>query len=242
MRTLGDCVRTVQALLGDPKGTWVKRTYILPLLDLKYGDVNLYMKTGSRKNLEAVVPLLNIPAGTTSLFPFQTMDAADQDQKGQLAGICDVIEVFAKPAGAPVSQYRPVRERNTLPHMDPQSTGPVPYGAQMFYAFIGNKLLVTPVNVAIDMEVTGKFNPTPLVDDNDLLVTHDDVWVPVCYGTAAIAGVERSNPALLESYALRESASQDNLVADLIVQQQGSPLRFQRISRESGMAQWWWSI
>ena len=37
----------IQALLGDPKGQWVKRGYILPLLNITYAAVNLNIKNAS---------------------------------------------------------------------------------------------------------------------------------------------------------------------------------------------------
>ena len=71
MRQVKDAVQKIQALLGDPKGQWVKKGYVMPILDLTYGALYLNLKNASAKNLQAVVPIYNIPAGTQSLAPWQ---------------------------------------------------------------------------------------------------------------------------------------------------------------------------
>jgi hypothetical protein len=248
MMRLGDAISTIQALLGDPKGQWVKRGYVLPILNITYAAVNLNLKNASGKNLEAVVPILNVPAGTTSLYKWQQATARPGDDPGKmdpqplLRGLTDVIEIYVKPAGASVFQYTRISERDTLPHVDPNLTTNNTYGSGMYWSMLGNKLLITPVNQPLDIEVTGKFNPGFLKDDEDLLTSHEDVWIPTCYKTAATAGVERSNPTILQGYADQAIASEDNLIAQIIRQGQGAPARFQRISREGGTIQWFWGI
>ena len=247
MYRLGDAISMIQALLGDPKGQWVKRGYILPLINITYGAVNLNLKNASAKNLQAVVPILNVPAGTTSLYPWQNATAnagqpvAKQNPPALLAGLFDVIEIYVKPAGAPVQRYFKIQAKSTLPHVNPSLMNSNGLSGPIYYTMMGNKLLITPVNEPIDIEVTGKFNPQPLVGDDDLLNTHEDIWIPVCYETAATAGVERSNPAILEGYALKGTATEDNIVAELMRQKQAEPTRFQKICRESGMSQWFWN-
>ena len=248
MYRVGDAISMIQALLGDPKGQWVKRGYILPLINITYGAINLNLKNASSKNLQAVIPILAVPAGTTSLYPWQNAAAPVGQNPGipnanvpaLLAGLTDVIEIFVKPAGSHVQAYRKILTRSSLPHINPQLVANNSFGQPMYYSLIGNKLQITPASQAMDIEVTGKFNPQPLVQDDDLLTSHEDVWVPVCYKTAATAGVERSNPAILEGYALQSAAAEDNIVAELIRQKQSEPVRFQKMSRESGASQWFW--
>ena len=246
MYTLADVISTVQALLGDPKGQWVKRGYVLPLLNISYGAVNLNLKNASSKNLEGVVSILNVPAGTTSLYPWQNATAGEggpvggQKTPALLRGLTDVIEIWVKPAGAPLQSYRKISPRGTLPHVNPALTSVNSYGFPMYYLLIGNKLQITPAPQAMDIEVTGKFNPKPLVDDADLLISHEDVWIPVSFKTAAVAGVERSNPAILEGYATQGAAAEDNIIAEMIRQKQDVPARFRKMARESATAMWYW--
>lgn len=247
MRNLGQVRARVQALLGDPRGQWVTRAYIVPLIDQAYAEVTLNVKNASGKELEAVITIPNVPAGTTSLYPWQSGIAvpgqpANQNQPAPLlAGLFDPIEVWVKPAGQPVWTYSQVRQRDDLPHVNPLNNMSNALGPAMFYTWLGNKLLITPVNQPIDIEVTGKFNPQPLVDDADLLTSHEDIWIPVSLVAAATAGVERSNPQILAGYSQRGIAAQDNVIAEIMRQGQGSPKRFQRVSRESGLNQWFWS-
>jgi hypothetical protein len=248
MYRTGDAIQMVQALLGDPKGQWVKRGYILPLLNITYGAVVLNLKNASSKNLQAVIPILDVPAGTTSLYPWQNGSAPVGQNPGipngnvpvLLAGLTDVIEIFVKPAGSAIQHYRKIQTRGTLPHVNPQLVSSNSWGQPMYYSLIGNKLQITPAAQPMDIEVTGKFNQQPLVQDDDLLTAHEDVWIPTCFETAAVAGVERSNPAILEGYALKGAAAEDNIIAELIRQKQGEPVRFQKMSRESGSGQWFW--
>lgn len=248
MQRLGDAISTIQALLGDPKGQWVKRVYILPLINITYGAVNLNIKNASSKNLQAVIPILGVPAGTQSLYPWQNASApagapagnANANVPALLAGLTDVIEIFVKPAGAPFQTYRKIRSCGSLPHVNPNLASTNNWGQPMYYSLIGNRLQITPAPQPMDIEVTGKFNPQPLVDDDNLLTTHEDIWIPTCYETAATAGVERSNPAILEGYALKGSAAEDNIIAELIRQKQDEPVRFRKMARESGSALWYW--
>lgn len=247
MRDLANAIATVRALLGDPLGQWVTREYILPLMNISYASVNLNLANASSRNLEAVIPVLGVPAGTTSLYPWQSgtgLPGAPAGAAAPLAllkGLTDPIEVWVKPAGSPVSMYSRARERGTLPHVDSTQYATNSLAGGLYFNWLGGKLLITPVNQPLDIEVTGKFAPPPLVDDTDLLATHEDVWVPTCFDTAAVAGVERSNPALLTGYAQKSTAAQDNIVAALIRQGQATPSRFQRISRATGLAQWFWN-
>lgn len=247
MRNLGQVRGKIQALLGDPRGQWVTRAYINPLIDLSYAAINLNLKNASGKELEAVITVPDVPAGTTSLYPWQAGTAVPGAPANQnatpalLAGLFDPIEVWVKPAGQPVWTYSQARERDDLPHVNPLTTASNSLAPGVFYNWLGNRLGITPVNQPLDIEVTGKFNPPPLADDTDLLVTHEDVWIAVAYITAATAGVERSNPQILAGYAESGIAAQDNIVAAIMRQGQGTPRRFQRVSRESGLNQWFWS-
>lgn len=250
MRTVKDAIGTVQALLGDPKGGWVKRSYVLPLLNLSLGSILLYLKNGSSLNMAAVVPILNVPAGTTSLFPYQGANlkpGADPNQlnpKPVLQGLTDPLEVFVKPAGSAPWNYAPIRSKSTLPHVNPNLNTTNAFGSGMTWNWMGNRLGISPVNIPLDIEVTGRFNAVPLVDDDQFLPGGEDVWIPLTFDTAAIAGVERSNPALLEGYAVRSQAAQDNLLADVIRQGQDKPARFQKASRDSGNGYiaWFWGL
>lgn len=250
MRTVADAIGTVQALLGDPRGGWVKRNYVLPLMNLCYGDLMLFLKNGGTLKLGAVVPVLNVPAGTSTLYPWQGtnlrpgQDPNAQNPKPVLKGLTDPLQVFVKPKDSAPYNYVGINKRSTLPHVNPNLNTTNAFGNSMYWSWMGNELRITPVNIALDIEVTGRFNPIPLVDDEQFLMGGEDIWVPLTFDTAAICGVERSNPALLEGYGQRATAAKDNLLADWIRQGQDAPARFQKISRDSGNGYiaWFWGI
>jgi hypothetical protein len=265
MRTVGDAIQKIQALLGDPRGQWVKQGYVMPILDITYASILLNIKNASAKNLYGIVTLLNVPAGTTSLYPWQNatgkagdspvgenapavglaggIGAGAPNPQPLLAGLFDPIQIFVKPAGAAVSRYARLNgPRDTLPHTDPSFIGSGAIGPRMCFSFVGNQLRITPVNAALDIEVTGRFNAPPLASPDQLLTGAEDIWIPTVFKTAALCGVERSNPQILAGYAAESTASQDNLIAQLMRTEQGNPARFQKMSREGGMAAWFWGI
>lgn len=247
MRNVGFAVGRVQGLLGDTKGKWVTRAYAIEFIDQAYGTVVLNLKNASGKNLQGVVTVPNVPAGATSLYPWQNatgqqgQPAAQQNPPALLAGLYDPIEVWVKPAGQPVWYYSKAREIDTLPHVNPSVASTNSLGNFMYWTWEGNQLKITPINQPLDIEVTGKFNAQPLAGDEDLLSAHEDVWLPTTYLSASIMGVERTNPALLEGYATLAISTQDNIIAEIIRQRQSTPTRFQRMARDSGLNQWYWS-
>ena len=247
MRNLGFVRKRVQALLGDPRGSWVTKGYIDPFIDQAYGDVVLDLGNASGKNLEGVVILAAVPAGITSLYPWQNSTAvpgqppAANNPPALLQGLYDPLEVWVKPAGAPVQCFSKVSETGTLPHVDPLFTGQNSLGPAMFWNWMGNELRITPVNQPLDIEVTGKFGAQPLVDDTDLLSALPDIWLPVSYLTPTLAGVERSNPQVLAGYGTQYMSTRDNCVAQIIRQGQSTPARWQKFARSSGRSQWYWT-
>ena len=161
-----------------------------------------------------------------------------------LAGLTDPLEIFVKPAGSSSENYAPVRQRSTLPHFNPNWNASNSFGSMMYWNWIGNQLRITPVNVNVDIELTGRFSVPPLVNGDMLVPGGEDLWIPLVYDTAAVAGIERSNPQILAGYQQRADRAKDNLLADIIRQGQGAPARFQRTSRDSGNGyiSWFWGL
>ena len=250
MRTVADAIGYIQALLGDPRGTWVKRNYVLPLMNVSCGDILLNLKNGSSMNLAAVVPILGVKAGTSSLYPWQgaTLAAGADPNKANpvpvLAGLTDPLQVYVKPAGSGAENYARIPQRSTLPHINPNLNTTNAFSSSMCWAWIGNQLVVTPTNIDLVIEVTGRFSAAPLIRDDQFIPGGEDLWIPLVFDTASIVGVERSNPQVLEGYATRSLRSQDNLLADIIRQGQGAPARFQKASRDSGNGYiaWFWGL
>lgn len=234
MNTLGDVKAKVRAMLGDPDGDWVTDGYITPLINQVYGDQYLNIRNACGQNLEHIALVLNVPVETTSLYNFQA--------EGQpLEGLYTPLELWVKPAGMPPNWFRRARGPMELPHVAPPGP-PLTNGcASLVWTWLGNQLLMTPVNAALDIEVHGRFNPPALQSDDDVLVVDPAMWVATSYGGAAIAGVERANPAILEGYAVSADRATDNIAAELVRQKQGNPARTGRMDRNlAGFYSWRW--
>jgi hypothetical protein len=233
--TLGEVIVRCQGIMGDPTGRVINRGYALPFIQQAYEDIDVALRLASSKNLEAVIEVLGIPAGTSSLLQFQNLGdptANPPTANGPLAGLYDPLKLWVKSAGNPPQYYSLGRgPRDTLPHVNPPgiTPGSALGGSTVTWAWIGNVLQITPVAGAIDMQVYGRFNPPPLVQDTQALVLYPRLTACLAYSSCALMGVERTNPAILEGYAARGEAMTDNIAADLIKQAQANPRRFAKI-------------
>lgn len=230
MNTLGDVIKTTQSLLGDPDGEWVTRDYILPLINQAYRSERIAIKNASGRNLENTVELLNVDIGTTSLYPFQATGKP-------LQGLYDPLKMWWKMAGQPWSCYTPAFPKNNLPFVGAPGTQPNALLGTLCWTWMGLQLKVTPVASAIDILVEGRFNPPPLVQDQDILVLSPDLEAPLSFHSAAIAGVERTNPGLLASYQQMGDSNINDIVAQLIREKSSFP---KRLGRQAPTLGWRW--
>lgn len=240
VNTLGDVVQRCQSLLaGNTSSVGLyNRPYLVPFIQQAYDDMDLAIRNGSGKNLEAVIEVLNVPLGTSSLYAFQQYGDPTTNppiQNGPLAGLFDPIRMWVKTAGQLPQYYTPARgPRDTLPHINPPGITPGTYAVQVTFAWIGNVLFITPVNGPIDIQVYGRFNPPPLVKDSDKLVIYPKMTAALAYCASALTAVERSNPTILQGYAERGIAMTDNIVADVIRQVQKNPRRIAAMGGQGG--------
>ena len=249
--TLGETVNRCQGLLGDPKGYWCSRPYILTFIQQAYSSIVKKVKNASGKNFEGLVEVLNIPAGTSDLSPWQAaagwIDPSVQPPlnpprptRGPLAGLFDPLRMWVKTAGQLPQYYtQAAGPRDTLPHVNPPGVTPGTYAVQVTMAWIGNRLTITPVAGAIDIQLYGRFNPPRLVADNDSLLIYDDMTDTLAYAATALTGIERTNPAVLEGYSQEAVAGIDNIVADIIRQTQREPRRLAKMGGSGGTS-WGW--
>lgn len=226
MNTLANVKAKVRSLLGDPDAEWVTDEYVTPLINQTYADQYLRIRNACGQNLEAIVPVLNVNAGTTSLYSYQTAGKP-------LNGLYTPDQVWTKPAGTPANYFRRGRGPHQLPHVAPPGATPMLVHAEVDWDWLGNKLLVTPSAIALDFEVWGRFTPPDLTADADELIVDPSMWVATSYGAAAAAGVERANPQILEGWAMRADATCDNIAAELVRQKQGNPARTGRMDRNA---------
>lgn len=236
--TLGETVARCQSLLGDPSGQWVKRYYIVPFINQAYSAMAKAIKNGSGKNFEAIVEVLNVPNGTTDLSIYQKQGdptANPPVNRGPLAGLFDPLRMWVKTAGQLPQFYTPAwGPRDTLPFVNPPGITPGTFSVQVTFAWIGNKLSITPVAGPIDIQLYGRFNPPRLQADEDPLLLADDLTDTLAFAASALAGVERANPAVLQGYAQEATNGIDNIIADIIRQCQKNPRRLAKLGGARG--------
>lgn len=241
--TLGDVVQRCQSLMGDKTGYLISRAFAVPFINQAYEDIASQIKNASGKNLEAVIEVLNIPAGTSDLSEYQTdgdPTANPPVQPGPLAGLFDPIRMWVKTAGQPPQYYVQVSgPRDTLPHTAPPGVAPSIYYPQVTFCWMGNELSITPVAGAIDIQVYGRFNAPVLVKDTDKLVLYPRMSAMLAYASSALFGVERANTQILAGYGDRATAMIDNAVADIIRQSQKNPRRLAQMGGRGGSC-WGW--
>lgn len=226
--------------MGDPTGRWVTRAYAVPFIQQAYSDIAKQIKNGSGKNFEGIVEILNVPAGQGDLSGYQKYNAPPDNTRGPLVGLFDPLRMWVKTAGQPPQYYAEARgPRDTLPHVAPPGIQPGVFSTIVTWAWIGNRLLMTPVAGSVDIQVYGRFNPPRLQKDEDVLVLYDDMTDTLAYSACSLMGVERSNAEVLQGYIGRATAGVDNIVADIIRQTQGNPRRFAQLGGCGGSF-WGW--
>ena len=97
-------------------------------------------------------------------------------------------------------------------------------GAELLLA--GQQAADSPPATPVDIEVTGRFNPPPLVNDENVLVASPDLQPVTALKTAYFVGVDWSglagvNVALINEYGRQADAALDNIAAELVRQKQG---------------------
>src|ERR1700677_1587483 len=147
--TLGETIDRCRSLMGDRLGSWVTRPYIVPFINQAYSTMAKKIKLGSGKNLEAVIEILSVPTGTSDLSVYQRYAAPPNNQRGPLVGLFDPLRMWTKRAGALPGCYTLANgPRDTLPHVNPPGITPSNNSIRVTWAWIGNKLSITPVNGA----------------------------------------------------------------------------------------------
>jgi hypothetical protein len=243
LNTLFDVKQTVRSIIGDddPNG-WLKDGYLVPKINFVYRRQTLYIKRSTGANLEQMVeiPCALDANGNPTTKGLNSMAA--WQQKGQpLFGLYEPLYVWWKPAGAHERFYREARERKTiLPgRREGSFVGSSFTSGAMEFTWRGNQLVVTPVNAPIDILVDGRFNPPPLVKDEDVLVVDPDMEVAVSSGTIPLIGIEAGN-ASYATMASESEACADDIVAKLVRQKQGMTARAGSNTRRARGCGWYW--
>jgi hypothetical protein len=238
VNTLGDVKKTVRSLIGDDEGSWTNDGYLVPKINFAYRTAYLKIKTATGQALEQLVQIpdftdANGNDGTTGI----TSLAAFQQPGKPLCGLYQPMFVYWKPAGAAPRFYREAVEKQTLPFT--QSLAGSWY-ERMYWTWQHNTLQVTPLNLPIDILVDGRFNPPPLVKDEDVLVVHPDMETAVSGATLGIVGVEAGNSGFQQTGEQLADQAIDNICNLLTLAKQGYTQRGGRMARPSHLGWFWW--
>lgn len=243
MNTLFDVASTVRSIVGDddPNG-WLKPSYLYPKINYAYRRMTLYIKNATGMNLEQMVEIPNaLDPNDNNTNQGLTSLAAYQQPGKPLDGLYEPLYLWWKPAGASELWYRQLREKKTiLPGQSVANSVPTStfWGNNAGFTWRGNTLYLTPVSFPIDILVDGRFNPPPLVKDQDVLVADPDMEVCVTPATMGLIGVESGNQTWLGMEEQAESAA-DDIVAKLVRQKQGFTARAGSNARRSLGCNWW---
>ena len=244
--TLGDAIGRCQALMGAKKGATTGmfgREYCLDFIQQAYEDMANQIKNASGKNLEAVIEVLNVPMGTSDLSGYQKygdLTAIPPVPRGPLSGLFHPLKMWVKSVGQLPRYYTLASgPRDTLQHINPPGMALGNYEVKVTFAWIGNRLFITPVAGAIDIQVYGRFDAPRLVADTDNLVLYGNLTATLAAVACSYMGVERTNPAILQGYITAGNAGMDNIVADIIRQSQREPRRIAKLGGRGGSG-WGW--
>lgn len=238
MNTLGDVKKTVRSLVGDDEGSWTGDSYLVPKINFAYRTAYLKIKTATGQALEQGIEIpdfadANNNDGTKGL----TSLAAFQQPGKPLEGLYQPLFLWWKPAGAQPRFYRECVEKQTLPSSLPLVGS---WFTQMYFTWRSNQLLVTPINAPIDLLVDGRFNPPPLVKDEDVLVVHPDMETAVSPLTLAVIGTEAGNTGFQSQGQAAADIAIDNICNLLTLAKQGYTARAGRMAQGSRLGWFWW--
>lgn len=238
MNTLFDVKETLRSMVGDDAGEWTSDGYLVPKINFAYKTQRLYIKRSTGANLEQMIEIPDALDGLGNSENQGLTSLAALQQKGKpLEGLYEPLYMWWKPANSPEYQYREAFEKKTLPFVNPSSS----MATTMYFTWRANQLFVTPINMPIDLLVDGRFNPPALVKDEDVLVVHPDMEIPVTTATLGIIGIEAGNTGYSEASIAMVEGQADDIVAELIRAKQGYTARAGSAARRSRGCGWFWS-
>lgn len=239
MNTLFDVKQTTRSLVGDDAQEWTPDSYLVPKINYAYSIQTLYIKRATSQNLEQIVEIPDsADANGNSTSQGRTSLAALQQKGGPLFGMYEPLYVWWKPAGAPVTYFRMATFQHPMPFYKLQAPTP---GGPVYWDWIGNILYMTPIGFPCDLLIDARFNPPPLVKDQDVLVVHPDMHTAVTAATIGLIGqFDTGNQGYSEGAIELVQQCADDIVALLIMPKQGRTARAGSMKDRMGMRGWFW--
>jgi hypothetical protein len=107
--------------------------------------------------------------------------------------------------------------------------------------WLSNQLSISAVSFPYDLLVDARFNPPPLVKNQDVLVVHPDAEIAVSAATLALVGVEAGNEGYQEEGDAAYQSAADDIAAQLILEKQGRTARAGSANMRRNRRGWFWS-
>ncbi|MDE2102632.1 MAG: hypothetical protein KGL39_35630 [Patescibacteria group bacterium] len=221
-RTFGEVKARVRALLDDPSGSYLTDSFIDPIVNEVYSDINSQLTSTQSSYDIAVIEVPGVTPGTPNLSYVQG--------PGQLLGglASQPERIDWKVAGNDPSYYSLVTNYNVLPDVQPQQ-------GISGWEYRAGVIWLTRCSILVDIRVRGEFIFPPLVKDDDVLQGHDRLGYVVAYGTASLIGAIRGNQAWAASYDAKATEGLDDIMGELVRAEQG---QVRRIGRQTQNGRW----
>lgn len=238
MNTLLDVKKTVRSLVGDDDAEWTVDDYLLPKINFAYRTQYLFLKKATGSNLEQIVEIPNAADANGNSITQGLMSFANfQQPEGLLEGLYQPLYLWWKPAGSQPRLYQELFERKTLPFTVPQVYSSM---QRLYFTWRGSVLYMTPSQGPIDILVDGRFNPPPLVKDEDVLIVHPDMDSAVIPATLGLIGLESGNTGWGSAAVEMVEENAQNIADIIILGKQGYTARAGSNSRVNRRG-WGWS-
>jgi hypothetical protein len=193
MGTLGDVKARVASMLGDPDRDWTTDAYITPLINQTYEGIYTELSLTCSPFEEKQVTVPNIGIGEVDLTKYQYV------KDKPLYGLNEPVKLWWKQAGQPETYYAPMPKQDFLPDINPSAGITIVSGGSA-YTWRSNLLYITPFALPIDLRVQGKFNPPPLVQDDDVIQVHPNMTHCLAFGSVVLIATERGNADWVSTY------------------------------------------
>lgn len=198
------------------EGTWAKDAYLLPKVSIAYRDVMNEMLSSEVPIDEETVEIPNIAAGTHDLSAYQA--------EGQpLERMTVPRSIRWKEAGSAPDQYMEVDKRDRVRDLQNEQV-------VRDWAFAGGRVELTPVTIAVDLEIVTEMLQVDLKNPEDKIAMAQ-LRNAIGYRTAFLIAVIRNNPGWKQAYPALYQENIDNVKSNLARSGQDVVRRFGRASR-----------
>lgn len=209
----------VQSLLDSAgPGTFAPIDYVLPFLQLTQDQLELEcLQNPELGNLETVVIIPNVPAGTVDLTDYFT---------GEDAALATLIDVITMKERASSGTRQEIDFNNMIKVRDIPTIAPSAFHS--YFSVRDNTIVLSGADQAVDLRIFGKFKPAVLKDENSPIVPNTSAIL--VFGTASLIAVSRGNETMYKIYEKKRLDAQQSFIANAIMELQSVRTRMRSYS------------